>query len=86
MTDEDRKAITWSVRYIDRGTRDDAGYIIPMGWYVIGWEEGEEDSLASIYIAQHTAGTYAAASLAAVTSHLLNTFEKDRITAKGEGS
>lgn len=78
MTDENRKSLSWSVRYIESGTRDEMGYVIPAGWYVIGWEDGEEESLASLHVSQHIAGSHAAASLAAVTSHLLNGYEQAR--------
>lgn len=77
MNDEGRSPMTWSVRYIDRGQRDDQGYIIPRGWWIAGFKEGFEDSMASIHVAQHVAGPAAAASLAAVLAHLLNTLERE---------
>lgn len=86
MTDNERESITWSIRYVERGTRDDVGYVIPPGWYIAGWEENGDESIASIYIAQHAGGSFAAASLAAVAADLLNTYEKDRLAAKGAQS
>lgn len=79
MNDDTRKKINWSVRFVEKGTRDEVGYVIPTGWWVAGWEEGDEDSVASLHVAQHTAGSDAAASLAAVTAHLLNGYENARL-------
>lgn len=84
MTDGDRPTIKWAVRYVDKGVRDEVGYIIPKGWWVAGWQEGDDESLASIHVAQHTLGTDAAASLAAVTAHLLNGYEQARAVGDGE--
>lgn len=83
MNDEDRKALTWSIRHVERGARDQMGALVPKGWWVVGFEDDIDEAVASINIS-HLGGPYAAASLAAVISHMLNTFERDRPASKEE--
>lgn len=78
MNDEQRPGLEWSVRYVEPGERDHIGAVIPKGWWVCGFEQAKEEAVALIHVAQHESGHYAAASLAAVTSQLLNGFENVR--------
>lgn len=78
MNDENRPSLAWTVRYVEAGERDNMGAVVPKGWWVCGFEEDRDEAVALIHVAHHESGQYAAASLAAVTSHLLNGFEQAR--------